>query len=93
MIRRPPRSTLFPYTTLFRSADEDGKVLTGSNNGGGNDWYYSYADGKLYKDWVKVDDDWYYFDVDGSIAKDTTIDGRYIGLDGRWDGIGDAPNT
>src|SRR3712207_8545016 len=23
MIRRPPRSTLFPYTTLFRSADED----------------------------------------------------------------------
>src|SRR3712207_8034393 len=24
MIRRPPRSTLFPYTTLFRSADDDG---------------------------------------------------------------------
>src|SRR3712207_6906908 len=24
MIRRPPRSTLFPYTTLFRSADLDG---------------------------------------------------------------------
>src|SRR3712207_8471474 len=24
MIRRPPRSTLFPYTTLFRSADSDG---------------------------------------------------------------------
>src|SRR5712675_1349111 len=23
MIRRPPRSTLFPYTTLFRSGDED----------------------------------------------------------------------
>src|SRR3712207_8618340 len=23
MIRRPPRSTLFPYTTLFRSAEED----------------------------------------------------------------------
>src|SRR5258708_2655540 len=23
MIRRPPRSTLFPYTTLFRSADAD----------------------------------------------------------------------
>src|SRR3989475_12347600 len=23
MIRRPPRSTLFPYTTLFRSANED----------------------------------------------------------------------
>src|SRR2546430_10022838 len=27
MIRRPPRSTLFPYTTLFRSAvDEDAAV-------------------------------------------------------------------
>src|SRR5256885_10999418 len=24
MIRRPPRSTLFPYTTLFRSADSGG---------------------------------------------------------------------
>src|SRR2546430_9197263 len=24
MIRRPPRSTLFPYTTLFRSYDCDG---------------------------------------------------------------------
>ena len=23
MIRRPPRSTLFPYTTLFRSSEED----------------------------------------------------------------------
>src|SRR3712207_8276616 len=23
MIRRPPRSTLFPYTTLFRSVDRD----------------------------------------------------------------------
>src|SRR3712207_8419237 len=23
MIRRPPRSTLFPYTTLFRSGDTD----------------------------------------------------------------------
>src|SRR5256885_11604527 len=25
MIRRPPRSTLFPYTTLFRSADRRGR--------------------------------------------------------------------
>src|SRR3712207_7378336 len=24
MIRRPPRSTLFPYTTLFRSTEEGG---------------------------------------------------------------------
>src|SRR2546430_9560522 len=31
MIRRPPRSTLFPYTTLFRSVDNQaspGTVLT-----------------------------------------------------------------
>src|SRR2546430_13384977 len=26
MIRRPPRSTLFPYTTLFRSQRWDGKT-------------------------------------------------------------------
>src|SRR3712207_7692184 len=26
MIRRPPRSTLFPYTTLFRSTVERGKL-------------------------------------------------------------------
>src|SRR3712207_8366839 len=28
MIRRPPRSTLFPYTTLFRSPKLAKKVLT-----------------------------------------------------------------
>src|SRR3712207_6964225 len=27
MIRRPPRSTLFPYTTLFRSVDDPVKRL------------------------------------------------------------------
>src|SRR5258708_25344498 len=26
MIRRPPRSTLFPYTTLFRSKPKNGKL-------------------------------------------------------------------
>src|SRR5690349_23490309 len=40
MIRRPPRSTLFPYTTLFRSADRpvwidhrlgDGELQLGPN--------------------------------------------------------------
>src|SRR3712207_8978199 len=29
MIRRPPRSTLFPYTTLFRSEVEDGAGRSG----------------------------------------------------------------
>src|SRR3989449_318078 len=33
MIRRPPRSTLFPYTTLFRSGD--GRVLGDGHGGGG----------------------------------------------------------
>src|SRR3712207_8926971 len=30
MIRRPPRSTLFPYTTLFRSAADGFDVMTPS---------------------------------------------------------------
>src|SRR3712207_8554516 len=30
MIRRPPRSTLFPYTTLFRSYDRDLRALRAS---------------------------------------------------------------
>src|SRR2546430_17260902 len=29
MIRRPPRSTLFPYTTLFRSVDVNFKIEEG----------------------------------------------------------------
>src|SRR3712207_8300724 len=34
MIRRPPRSTLFPYTTLFRSIlpDEEWDALSGDEN-------------------------------------------------------------
>src|SRR5258708_29809840 len=34
MIRRPPRSTLFPYTTLFRSIDPDRTILAGHSMGG-----------------------------------------------------------
>src|SRR2546429_4845028 len=37
MIRRPPRSTLFPYTTLFRSRKKDVK-LTGTVHG--TPYYY-----------------------------------------------------
>src|SRR2546422_8718117 len=33
MIRRPPRSTLFPYTTLFRSHEPQGQLL-GQRGGG-----------------------------------------------------------
>src|SRR3712207_7183496 len=33
MIRRPPRSTLFPYTTLFRSRCDRGAQLRGGQRG------------------------------------------------------------
>src|SRR3989442_12365475 len=33
MIRRPPRSTLFPYTTLFRSAPRKALILGGGDGG------------------------------------------------------------
>src|SRR3712207_8254663 len=36
MIRRPPRSTLFPYTTLFRSEEERSPVLDVVGSGGGS---------------------------------------------------------
>src|SRR3712207_7183245 len=34
MIRRPPRSTLFPYTTLFRSARDPDRRVRGARRGG-----------------------------------------------------------
>src|SRR2546425_12600344 len=34
MIRRPPRSTLFPYTTLFRSRVADADVRPGARDDG-----------------------------------------------------------
>src|SRR5256885_4138168 len=44
MIRRPPRSTLFPYTTLFRSAQSE----TGSNTSlPAADWWKSLGDAQL----------------------------------------------
>src|SRR5258708_31202381 len=35
MIRRPPRSTLFPYTTLFRSTASQEVIKELGTNGGG----------------------------------------------------------
>src|SRR2546422_3194178 len=32
MIRRPPRSTLFPYTTLFRSNKDNTTIIDGSGD-------------------------------------------------------------
>src|SRR2546422_4881741 len=34
MIRRPPRSTLFPYTTLFRSGGRRAQLIPAHSNGG-----------------------------------------------------------
>src|SRR3712207_6899012 len=43
MIRRPPRSTLFPYTTLFRSLENG--IVTG---------YYKVKNKKLYTNIVRL---------------------------------------
>src|SRR3712207_8548004 len=37
MIRRPPRSTLFPYTTLFRSGAQGGRGRTEAPAGRGDE--------------------------------------------------------
>src|SRR3712207_7174309 len=36
MIRRPPRSTLFPYTTLFRSGLAQAALVVGDQDGPGD---------------------------------------------------------
>src|SRR3989475_2563769 len=51
MIRRPPRSTLFPYTTLFRS-DRDPLLQT----------FGQLQEIRTYYDFVSVDDDRYWID-------------------------------
>src|SRR2546428_4898175 len=38
MIRRPPRSTLFPYTTLFRSPRSHGRPLRSGQRCSGSSW-------------------------------------------------------
>src|SRR2546425_6256006 len=45
MIRRPPRSTLFPYTTLFRSEDFD-RILLLARSCGLNE---TMLDGEIYE--------------------------------------------
>src|SRR3712207_8446732 len=48
MIRRPPRSTLFPYTTLFRSLGRDLEVADGPD--GREEPRVSGHDGEEHKD-------------------------------------------
>src|SRR5258707_4014575 len=53
MIRRPPRSTLFPYTTLFRSQADDGRDAQGTRHDGGMGCFAADVGGKT-KDLVLV---------------------------------------
>src|SRR5256885_13109406 len=60
MIRRPPRSTLFPYTTLFRSGVQFNVDSNGNTNLRGGAQLYSninvYIDGVSQKDYVNGGD-------------------------------------
>src|SRR2546422_5637183 len=50
MIRRPPRSTLFPYTTLFRSLDDmDATICWNSLSGPGSGFGWDRRDGRKIK--------------------------------------------
>src|SRR5260370_20339561 len=62
MIRRPPRSTLFPYTTLFRSPGP--RVIRGRPERAGrsgyfwrksseNSWFLNALLGRMFFDWRK----------------------------------------
>src|SRR3712207_7525483 len=44
MIRRPPRSTLFPYTTLFRSLKDENNRILAVSGGGGTELHYVVSD-------------------------------------------------
>src|SRR5256885_7759261 len=45
MIRRPPRSTLFPYTTLFRSVSSNGRQGYARNSE--EPWPFRFPDSRL----------------------------------------------
>src|SRR2546428_1049010 len=46
MIRRPPRSTLFPYTTLFRSDNDETPLLLGYSLGKSQELLRGIADAR-----------------------------------------------
>src|SRR3712207_7772424 len=52
MIRRPPRSTLFPYTTLFRSQDSYmiGYLDSAEDDDGKLDWFLTFKKSDMLPD-------------------------------------------
>ena len=52
MIRRPPRSTLFPYTTLFRSVSPPAFLIDGvQNNRTPPDWFFAHEKRQERQQW------------------------------------------
>src|SRR3712207_6856870 len=53
MIRRPPRSTLFPYTTLFRSNQPDDTITISYAMSGRMDWQVAEEQGRANLPWLQ----------------------------------------
>src|SRR5256885_14330741 len=103
MIRRPPRSTLFPYTTLFRSDPRDPRRLINGNDGGatisvdgGRSWTAQYNQPTAQFYHVAVDNHWPYR-IYGAQQDNSTIaiasrdDEGVIGRQD-WDEVGGGAN-
>lgn len=75
--------------------DETGAMhmgwLTDPPGSEGQTFYFSERD-TMVTGWANIGDYWYYFHSDGVMATDTTMDGKHLGSDGRWDGYGETPN-
>src|SRR3712207_8077651 len=74
MIRRPPRSTLFPYTTLFRSKFGNERGEDGSFRGinGRPEYVHRACDASLQRLGVDVIDLYYQHRVDPSVPVEDT---------------------
>lgn len=75
--------------------DETGAMhmgwLTDPPGSEGQTFYFSER-GTMVTGWANIGDYWYYFHSDGVMATDTTMDGKHLGSDGRWDGYSETPN-
>src|SRR2546429_9011265 len=74
MIRRPPRSTLFPYTTLFRSGA--GKTSMDTCN-----WLLDQGVDPDRIRWIRPRDGWVF---DRAIMQPLELVGAYMQLQARW---------